>query len=482
MLLEPEARKLHLEIETQEPLSDNTVKDVEEQLAERYALSSVRIIAHEVASEDEETEPGKKKPKIKNIIGGEIKDKKTPMRDLNLKLKTPVIEGEVFGFDCHETRQKGKWIVSIQMTDYTGSVNVTRFIEGPDVKQYQQNITPGMWLRVTGRMELSRDGKDIQMNPSKINSVAHEGRKDDAPVKRVELHLHTQMSNMDALTDTKKVVSLAASWGMPAIAITDHGVAQAFPDASKAAKGKIKILYGCEGYFVNNLDDRVAVHGTKDGSFSDEIVCFDIETTGLKVTEEAITEIGAVLMKNGKIVDTFQTFVDPERRLSPNIVGLTGITDEMLRGAPKLEEALRAFLDFAGDRILAAHNAEFDIGFIRAGCKKCGIPFEPTYLDSLIFAQNLIPNLKSHKLNIVADALGLPEFNHHRASDDAVPVAQMLARFFKILEQRGVTNIQSINDEMMRHRPEGALSAGRHLKHIILIARNSVGLKNLYKL
>ena len=206
-----------------------------------------------------------------------------------------------------------------------------------------------------------------------------------------------------------------------------------------------------------------------------------IETTGLKVAHDAITEIGAVILKDGEIVDTFQTFVDPERRLSPEIIGLTGITDDMLRGAPKLEDALHAFLAFAGGRPLAAHNAEFDISFIRAGCKKCGIPFEPTYLDSLIFAQNLLPELGKYKLDIVADHLQLPQFNHHRASDDAVPVAQMLAKFFVMLEERGVTRLQQINDEMTKLRPLG-VKRNRFPKHIILIAKNKVGLKNLYQL
>ena len=194
--------------------------------------------------------------------------------------------------------------------------------------------------------------------------IDHAERTDTAEEKRVELHLHTRMSNMDALTDTAAVVKRAIKWGMPAIAITDHGVAQSFPDAWHTGEGKIKLLYGCEGYFLNNIDDRICVHGPQDGDFSTEICCFDIETTGLKVAHDAITEIGAVILKDGEIVDTFQTFVDPERRLSPEIIGLTGITDDMLRGAPKLEDALHAFLAFAGGRPLAAHNAEFDISFI----------------------------------------------------------------------------------------------------------------------
>ncbi|MBE7002910.1 MAG: PolC-type DNA polymerase III [Ruminococcaceae bacterium] len=481
MVLEPEKRMLTLELETEEEIPGSACSDVEKMLMQRYELDSVRLHSHTAPRDTKEPQSKEKKAKPKRLMGGEIKGRPTPMRELTSTMGRVVVEGKVFKLEFRDTRRPGVCVAILELTDYTGSVVVRRNMMEHEAKPLRDHVTVGMWLRVAGTMELTYDGKDVQLNPRDVSVVQHEGRKDNAPVKRVELHLHTKMSNMDALTDTKSVVKLAASWGMPAIAITDHGVAQAFPDAWKAAGGKIKVLYGCEGYYVNNLDDRIAVHGSQDGAFSDEIVCFDIETTGLKVTEEAITEIGAVLMRGGEIVDTFQTFVDPERRLSPSIVGLTGITDEMLRGAPKLKDALEAFLAFAGGRILAAHNAEFDISFIRAGCEKCGIAFEPTYLDSLIFAQNLLPELKKYKLDIVAEALHLPAFNHHRASDDAVPVAQMLARFFPMLEQRGVTRIQQINDEMLKLRPQGG-KTNRHPKHIILIAKDKVGLKHLYQM
>ena len=185
----------------------------------------------------------------------------------------------------------------MEMTDYTSSVAVHKNLTEKEAKGLDGKINPGMWLCVQGKMEPTWDGKDIQLNPYHINVIQHEERQDTAPVKRVELHLHTKMSNMDALTDTKEVIKEAIRWGHPAIAITDHGVAQSFPDAWHAAGDKIKILYGVEGYFVNNLDDRIAVHGPQDQSFADEIVCFDIETTGLKVEREAITEIGAVVLK-----------------------------------------------------------------------------------------------------------------------------------------------------------------------------------------
>ena len=368
------------------------------------------------------------------------------------------------------------------MTDYKGSVTVRKYMEEAEAKPLDGAVKAGMWLRVQGIVELSRDGKDIQLRPLNITKVGHQGRKDTNPEKRVELHLHTRMSNMDALTDTESVIKQAIEWGHPAIAITDHGVAQAFPDAWHTAKGKIKILYGIEGYFVNNLDDRVAVHGGQDQPFDDEIVCFDIETTGLKVTTEAITEIGAVVLKNGQITDTFQTFVNPQRRLTPEIIGLTGITDAMLADAPSLKEALTAFLKFANGRPLAAHNAPFDISFIRAGCEKVGLPFDPTYVDSLILAQNLLPELHKYKLDIVADYLDLPAFNHHRASDDAGMVAYMLVPFFqKMRDELHIHRIQQINNEMAKLRPKSAKS-NRFPKHIIILAKNKLGLKHLYQL
>ena len=423
----------------------------------------------------EDSKPGKV------LMGKPIKTRPGPMKDLDLKMGTATVEGKVFAFECRETRRPGMWRLSFDMTDYTNSVTVQKNLTEKEAQQLEGAIKPGMWLQVQGKMEPTWDGKDIQLNPYHICVVDHPKRQDTAPEKRVELHLHTKMSNMDALTDTKAAVETAIRWGHPAIAITDHGVAQSFPDAWHAAGDKIKLLYGVEGYFVNNLDDRVVVHGSQDCPLDGEIVCFDIETTGLKVDREAITEIGAVVLRNGEVCERFQTFVDPNRHLTPEIIGLTGITDDMLKGAPQLKEALTAFLDFVDGRPLAAHNAEFDIGFIRAGCKKVGLPFEPTYIDSLILAQNLLPDLGKYKLDIVADRLELPTFNHHRASDDAATVGYMLIPFWKMLHERGVDTLQGVNREMEKLRPLGG-KTNRFPKHIILIAQNKVGLKNLYQM
>ena len=486
--VEQESRTMALALTVLQEITDSERTLLEQLLADRFALNGVRISLTQGGFPKQEPRPSnagggarKESSAGKIIMGREIKGHPMPMSELNPKAGNVVVEGKVFKCEFRELRQPGMWLALIEMTDYEGSVIVRKRMLEKDVAPLRDRVSTGMWLRVAGTMELTYDGHDMQLNPRDVTEITHEPRMDTAEVKRVELHLHTRMSNMDALTDTGSVVKLAAKWGMPAIAITDHGVAQSFPDAWHAGEGKIKILYGCEGYFVNNIDDRIAIHGHQDIGFSDEIVCFDIETTGLKVTQEAITEIGAVRLKNGEIVETFQTFVDPERRLTPEIIGLTGITDDMLRGAPKLKDALTAFLAFAGNAPLAAHNAEFDISFIRAGCRKCSIPFEPTYIDTLILAQNLLPGLGKYKLDIVADHLQLPQFNHHRASDDAVPVAQMLTKFFPMLEERGVTRLQQINNEMLKLRPLGSKS-NRFPKHIILLAKNKAGLKNLYQL
>ena len=471
-VLDREARTLEVQIECGETLPQAAQDALQQMLAQQYDLR--RVLLHFRGMSAQKGDSGV-------VWGKPFTGKVTPIRELNIKMGNAVVEGRVFKAECYETRRKGMWTLNFNITDEHGSVAVRKAMDEKEAKVLGGAVSDGMWLRIQGKVELTYDGRDIVLRPVNIMKAAHPGRQDNAPEKRVELHLHTQMSSMDALTDVGKVVKQAAAWGHPAIAITDHGTVQAFPKARDAAKGKIKVLYGVEGYYVNNLDDRIAVHGAQDQDFDDEIVCFDIETTGLKVTREAITEIGAVVLKNGKITETFQTFVNPGRRLTPEIIGLTGITDAMLADAPSLKEALTAFLQFVNGRVLAAHNAEFDISFIRAGCRKVGLEFEPTYIDSLILAQNLLPELHKYKLDIVAEHLDLPAFNHHRASDDAGMVGYMLVPFFeKMRRELGISRLQEINGEMEKLRPLGGGS--RHPKHIIILAKNKLGLKHLYQL
>ena len=473
--LDREARTIEVQAVSSETVPEAAVTSLEHMLAQQYDLRRVQLRFSAPAA------AGKGGSDL--LYGKEIKGRVVPVGELNLKMGSAVVEGRVFGMECYETRRPGQWCMNFDMTDEHSSVSVRKYMDEKEARVLGGAVSDGMWLRVQGKLALSFDGKDVQLQPVSIMRIQHQGRKDTAPEKRVELHLHTQMSTMDAITDVGKVVAQAASWGHPAIAITDHGTVQAFPKARDAGKkGKIKILYGVEGYFVNNLDDRIAVHGEQDQDFADEIVCFDIETTGLKVRREAITEIGAVVLKNGEITERFQTFVNPNRRLTPEIIGLTGITDAMLADAPQLKDALTAFLQFVNGRPLAAHNAEFDISFIREGCRKVGLEFDPTYVDSLILAQNLLPELHKYKLDIVAEHLDLPAFNHHRASDDAAMVGYMLIPFFeKMRREMGIHRLQQINGEMLKLRPEGGKS-NRHPKHIIILAKNKLGLKHLYQL
>ena len=423
----------------------------------------------------------------KAIFGRPITKATTPIEELELDMGMVVVEGDVFAVDNRELKKRNSWVVAFDITDYTGSIRVSKFFpQAEEAKPLVDGVKNGMHLKIQGRLNLDRFYGDMVLEPTAVTTAEKKMKEDTAPEKRVELHLHTTMYSMDALTAVgpklgpdKNVVKRAQAWGHKAIAITDHGVAQSFPDAWHSAKN-IKLLYGVEAYFINDVDDRVVVHGETDAAFDDEIVCFDIETTGLNKKYEVIIEIGAVVLKNGEITETFNTFVSPGRLLSPEIVRLTGITDEMLEGAPSQKEALEAFLAFAGDRPLAAHNAEFDMGFIAAGCRKYGLPFHNPSVDSLILAQNLLPDLGKYKLDIVADHLKLPAFNHHRASDDAATVAYMLPPFFRMMEEMGLHKLSDINPYMPKLRKGG--KARRQPKHLIVLAKNQTGLRNLYKL
>ena len=423
------------------------------------------------------------------IYGRPFSGTASAMETLNLDMFKVIVEGRVIAVNHRELKKRNAWVICFDMTDNTNSVRINQFMEADKAKPILERIQkPGGWLRVQGKMTFDRYDNEMVMQPLSIMVGTPPARTDTAPEKRVELHLHTTMSSMDALTDVGKVVAQAAAWGHRAIAITDHGVAQAFPDALKASKNKvagtdqpIQILYGCEAYFVNDVDDRVVVHGDKDVPLTGEFVAFDLETTGLSARSDVITEIGAVIYRDGEILEEFQSFVNPHRPLSPKVRELTGITDEMLRDAPDIDEVLPKFLEFCGDRPLVAHNADFDVGFIMAACRNLGLSYTPTYVDTLIMAQNMLPDLKNHKLNIVADALSLPEFNHHRAVDDGRTVAHMLKRFFEMMKERNVTELSQINPMMMELRSGGRI-LDRKPHHMILFAKNQTGLRNLYRL
>lgn len=413
------------------------------------------------------------------------------MKDMTMDMGTIILEGKVFAIDHKELTKRNAYVVKFDMTDNTGSIRISRFLEAKEAKPIIENVQIGSVLRIQGKLIEDRFENDMVLKPYAMMPGSMPKRKDLATgEKRVELHLHTTMSNMDALTDTATAVKQAAAWGHKAIAITDHGVAQSFPDAMKAAsKAKvagtdqnIKILYGCEGYYVNDVDDRIVVHGSQEMDFDQEYVAFDLETTGLSSRKDTIIEIGAVILKRGVEQGRFQTFVDPERPLEQKIVELTGISQDMLVGAPKLQEVLPKFLEFIGGRVLVAHNSDFDTGFIRAACAKLGYEYSFTAVDTLILAQNMLPQLNKYKLDIVSAALSLPDFNHHRAGDDAMTCGLIMDRLMKKMEEElDIHTLQKVNPAMVSLRSKGRIT-DRHARHIILFAKNQVGLRNLYHL
>ncbi len=415
------------------------------------------------------------------IFGKGIHRKVIPMKDVTLDMGMVAVCGKVFLVEHRELPKRKAWVINFYITDYTNSIVVSRFLENRQAKPVLEQIKKGMYVVVEGKLSISNYSGEMELSPTAIAPAkAPPGRADTAKEKRVELHLHTRFSTMDALTEVKDAVKRAISWGHPAIAITDHGVAQAFPDAWHTAGDKIKVLYGVEAYYINDVDDRVVVHGETDAALDDEIVCFDIETTGLHRETDYITEIGAVVLKNGEIVERYNTFVRPEKPIPREVVELTGITDDMVADAPSQSEALNAFLDWVGDRPLAAHNADFDMSFLAIGCERMGRPFHNASIDTLILAQNLLPDLGKYKLDIVANRLNLPEFNHHRACDDGAMVGYMLVPFRKMLSDLGVTRIDQINPAMRGLRKNG--KRRQRAQHLIVLAKNQSGLRNLYKL
>ena len=437
------------------------------------------------AMEGEAPKAGERKKRVRQICG-KINGRKKPIAigELTLDMGSVLIEGEVFNIEHRELPKRKAWVVCFDVTDLTGSIRVTRFMEGEEAKPIIRSVKTGQRLQIQGRLTLGKfDNNDLVLEPYGINEVPKpEGRKDTAPDKRVELHLHTKMSMMDALCDAKAAVKRAIEWGHPAIAITDHGVVQSFPDAySASGRGeKIKILYGVEAYYQNDVDEQAAVHGPGDMPLDGEFVAFDLETTGLDARADAMIEIGAVRIRDGKVLDKFASFADPGRPLSAKTVSLTGITDELLKGAPSPEDAVDAFLDWAGDAPLCAHNAAFDTGFLRECCARSGRRFDPLYFDTLVLSQYLCPELPNHKLDTVANALGLPPFQHHRAYDDAETCGLILAALIPRLAERGIERAAAVNAAFAGQRRGGR--GRRTAYHLILLAKNQTGLRNLYKL
>ena len=460
---------------------------IEGRIAAEYGLNCVTISTKsDPSAAASPPKGGDKKQKSaqtsgKVLFGKAIKGAPVAMEALTTESGNVVVCGEVFSVESREITKNKAWVLSFDMTDYTSSVRVSKYFRMGEDRGKLADIKKGMYLTVSGGISYNRYDEDISLEPKSIVVGEKQKREDRAEQKRIELHLHTRYSTLDALTDPEEAVRRAAEWGHPAIAFTDHGVAQAFPEIWKAGKKHgIKIIYGVEGYYINDIDEKLVISGETDAELDAEFCAFDIETTGLNANLERMTEIGAVIMKNGEVLSRFQTFVNPNKPIPREIVELTGITDRDVFDAPEEDEALKKFMKFAGERTLVAHNAEFDIGFMRAAARRSGIDFDPTYIDTLALSQSLLPDLKRFKLDIVSSRLGLPDFNHHRADDDALTCGRIMAKFIKMLVEKGITKQSELDSFTKTQR--GANARTGRVKHIIILVKNKKGLKNLYEI
>ncbi len=407
--------------------------------------------------------------------------------------KNLVILGEVFNFKKEESRTPDKFDVTFDIFDGNASIEHRTFaMEPEDCAQLESVLKSGDAFAMRGYVKkVTRRGvtdADFTFFYTDIAKISKVIRRDNAPKKRVELHLHTAMSTMDALIAPDQAVKLAKKWGHPAVAITDHGNVQAFPDAMLTLDkignndGAFKVIYGMEAYFVNNTAG--AVTGQYDPDPNAECVVFDIETTGLSVLNCKITEIGAVKIKNGEVLDRFNTFVNPEVSIPEEIVKLTGITDEMVKGAPKVKDALEAFFAFIGNGngspkpLLIAHNANFDIGFIRHFALEAGLPFDHPYLDTVALSRHIHPDLKKHTLDSIADYYKLGDFNHHRACDDAEMLAMIYFRMVDTMQKLDLNDLHILKKDMAEKADPLKLKP----YHQIILVKNQTGLKNLYQL
>lgn len=410
------------------------------------------------------------------FIGKKIQDDPVPLNTIQDEEKKVVVFGRVFDLELRELRSE-RHLLTFDITDNTDSITVKIFLEKDQIESVSE-IKKGSWLKVRGTVQYDKYTQELTLMAYDINSAEAPGRYDNAEEKRVELHLHTKMSAMDSVLDAAEAVKQAKKWGHPAVAITDHGVVQAFPEAASAAeKHDIKVIYGLEGYLV---DDGIPVveNPPDTGIMETEYVVFDLETTGLHPQTNEIIEIGAVKMRGLEVIDNFSTLVKPEKPIPQEIIELTGINDDMLKDAPAAEKALKEFYNFIGKAVLVAHNASFDVGFIRVHFSRLlDIIIDNPVLDTMTLARALHPGLKNHKLNTLCKEFDISLQNHHRAVDDAAAAAELLKIFLKQCSDRGLNKAAEINNLT----GSGSLDKLKS-NHVTILAVNKKGLKNLYKL
>ena len=420
-------------------------------------------------------------PEDKDIFyGRNFEGEETEIHEIIDEMGEVVVRGKIIQLETREIRNE-KTIVMFAVTDFTDTIKAKVFTKNERLPELLDKLKEGTFIKMKAVAMMDQFEHDIALGSvSGIKTISDftEKRMDHSPVKRVELHCHTTMSDMDGVTDVKKLLKTAMGWGHQAMAITDHGVVQAFPDANHCVEGKdFKVIYGMEGYLVDDIKNIVT--DSRGQSLDSTFVVFDIETTGFSAVNDRIIEIGAVKVENGVITEKFSEFVNPERPIPFEIEKLTSINDRMVEDAPNISVILPRFMDFCKGSVLVAHNADFDTGFIRHNCEVLGLPYDYTYVDTLGIARSFLEGLKNYKLDTVVEAMGCTLANHHRAVDDAGATADVFVRFLERFKKKNIRDLDELNTYSAM-----SVDAIKKLKtyHIILLAKNEIGRINLYRL
>ena len=416
------------------------------------------------------------------IFGRDFEEETIRIEQIMGEMGEVVIRGQILSMDERPIRGE-KTILMFSITDFTDTIMVKMFCKDEYLKEIKDGgIAKGAFLKIKGVTTIDRFDSELTIGSvigiKKIPSFVST-RMDTSPVKRVELHCHTKMSDMDGVSDVKDIIKRAMKWGHKALAITDHGDVQAFPDANHAI-GKdddFKIIYGMEAYLVDDL--KGLVENPMGQSFADSFVVFDLETTGFSAAKNKIIEIGAVKVVNGSITERFSTFVNPKVPIPYEIEQLTHITDDMVLDAPMIHEILPQFMEFCQNAVMVAHNADFDMSFIRHNCDLLGLECEKTVLDTVALARVLLPSLNRFKLNTIAKALNISLENHHRAVDDAACTAEIFIKFVEMLRERGIETMENL-EQMESYTEESIRKLPSY--HAIMLAQNDIGRVNLYRL
>ena len=416
------------------------------------------------------------------LYGRDFDNESTPIEQIQTEMGEVAIRGQIIAFDSRPIRGE-KTILIFDVTDFTDTITVKMFAKNEQLPEILPAVAKGSFIKIKGVTSIDKfDGELTLASIIGIKKcpVFLTPRMDHAVKKRVELHCHTKMSDMDGVAEAGEILKQAAAWGHTAVAITDHGVVQGFTEALHALdklKSDIKVLYGVEGYLVDDLKE--IVENSKNQSLAETYVVFDIETTGFSPVNNRIIEIGAVKVVDGVITEKFSEFINPKVPIPFEIEKLTGIRDDMVRKAEEIEKVLPRFLEFSKDAVMVAHNASFDMSFIYANARRMGIPLKKTVVDTVGLARILLPNLSKFKLDNVAKALNVSLENHHRAVDDAGATAEIFVKFVKMLRERKIETLDNIND-LSKVSAENIKKLPSH--HVIILAKNDIGRIHLYRL